>query len=532
MQNRIFMNNQRPLPNNRKMRFLSPLLLFVVLLLAAYFLPAAGQEGYVQRDGRLLRDSMGRMLQLRGLNYVNKDKAAGYIVQGSEKAFADMKRWGYNAVRLGVNWSALEPSPGRYDSVYLHNLDERVLHAQQQGLYVILDMHQDLFGEKFGNGAPLWATLDEGKPHYTGGTWSDAYFISPAVQTAFDNFWKNTPAPDGTGVQDHYISTWTMLAGRYRHFMHIVGFDLMNEPFIGSGVEEALQTMISEVTGYLNRTTNGKAYTTEEVSAMWMDEKGKSFILKTLTGREVFERVLQGMEPVYRRFEEQSLQPFYTKLAVAIRRVNEHHILFWEPSVSSNNGIPSHITPVAAAGRQQGYMPHLYDIVLDTDQAGEADAGRLSFMFAGLSQMRQKLELPLLIGEWGAFYSGGKQVVNAAKLMTAQIDSLLAGDFYWDYFDGLEHQAYFSEALLRPYMQAAAGTLVKQQVKKNGISLVWQENGQTKVPNLVYVPSALKPAVKENIPFRFIPLGGKTGGLLEIKPLGRPATRTATITWK
>lgn len=505
---------------------------WVVLLLSCCRLPVIAQEGYVQRDGMLLRDSAGRMLQLRGLNYVNKNKAANYIVSGSDKAFADMKRWGYNAVRVGVNWSALEPAPGRYDSLYLQNLDERLLHAREEGLYVILDMHQDLYGEKFGGGAPLWATLDEGKPHYTGGTWSDAYFISPAVQTAFDNFWKNKPAADGTGVQDHYISTWALLAGRYRHDRNVIGFDLMNEPFIGSAVEQALQVMIAEVTGYLNRAANGKEYTPEEVSAMWMDEKGKSFILKTLTGKEVFMRVLQGMEPVYRRFEEESLQPFYTKLAVAIRRVNEHHILFWEPSVSSNNGIPSHIMPVAAAGRQQGYMPHVYDIVLDTDQAGEADEGRLSFMFAGLSQMRKKLNLPMLIGEWGAFYSGGTQVVKAARLMTEKIDSLLAGDFYWDYFDGLESQAYFSEALQRPYMQAAAGTIIKQQVKKNGLSLTWQENGQTQAANLVYIPRSVKPSVKEKIIYRFIPLGGKAGGLLEIKPLGRPAMRTATITWK
>lgn len=58
---------------------------------------------------------------------------------------------------------------------------------------LILDMHQDLYSRKFDNGAPLWATLDDGAEHVTGTIWSDAYLMSPAVQRAFDNFWQNRP---------------------------------------------------------------------------------------------------------------------------------------------------------------------------------------------------------------------------------------------------------------------------------------------------------------------------------------------------
>ncbi|MGC4233066.1 MAG: cellulase family glycosylhydrolase [Niabella sp.] len=491
-----------------------------------------GQSGYVQREGTLLRDSTGRMLQLRGLNYVNKDRKNRYLNLVKDEAFVKMKSWGYNAVRLGINWSALEPSPGRYDSVYLHDLDMRLHYAKQHNIYVILDMHQDLFSEKFGNGAPLWATLDEDKPHYTGGTWSDAYYISPAVQISFDNFWNNAPVADGVGVQDHYIKTWAMLAARYRHDRNIIGFDVMNEPFIGSAVGEALKVMMDEVASFLNQKNTEKKYTTEEVAAMWVDEEGKNFILKTLTGREVFIRVLQGMEPTYRSFEENSLLPFYKKLAAAIRKVNTKHILFWEPSVSSNNGIPSYLSSVAEAGQQQGYMPHFYDIVLDTDQAGEADAGRLSFMFKQLQKTRNKLKLPMLIGEWGAFYSGGPAVVNAAATMAEGIDSLLAGDFYWDYFSGLESEAYFQEVLQRGYMQAAAGKITKQVAGKNTLLVTWQEDGKIRASNLIYIPASRKLKITGKVKYNIFPLNDRSGSRLEIIPLGKRNTRTVKIYWE
>lgn len=188
------------------------ILLFYFLLFFVFANHVFSQKGFVYRDGENLRDYAGRMILLRGLNYVNKDEKNNYRNLIKDTAFIKMKSWGFNAVRLGINWSALEPSPGKYDTDYLQDLDLRLQYAKQYGIYVILDMHQDLYGKKFGGGAPLWATLDEGKPHITGGIWSDAYFISPAVQTSFDNFWNNALIAGGMGVQDHYIKTWAMLA--------------------------------------------------------------------------------------------------------------------------------------------------------------------------------------------------------------------------------------------------------------------------------------------------------------------------------
>lgn len=488
-------------------------------------------DGFVQVDGTALRDSLGRSLILRGLNYVNKDKENRHLNLIGDTAFREMKNWGYNSVRLGVNWAALEPNPHRYDSTYLRDLDDRLAYAQQHGIYVILDMHQDLYGERFGGGAPEWATLDDGLPHVTGGTWSDAYFISQAVQRSFDNFWANKPVDGDMGVQDHYIKTWRMLAQRYRDNKTVVGFDVMNEPFIGSKVNAVLDVMIGAMTDFLNR--GDQRYTPEQVGAMWVDSEGKERILQELKDSAVFVEVLDKMEPIYRDFEEQELMPFYTKLATAVREVNPHHILFWEPSVSSNNGIPTHLSRVAEAGNQQGYMPHFYDIVLDTDLAGEADGRRLSLMFDRLKQSANKMQMPMIIGEWGAFYGGDKAVVDAARTMIAGIDRLMVGDMYWDYFRGMERQAYFAAALQRPYVACTVGKLTKQRLSENEFEINWAEDGSNHAETLVYLPTIndLRITGLDEHDYHLKPMV-KSAAWLAIKPLGKQTERSISITWK
>ncbi len=133
----------------------------------------------------------------------------------------------------------MEPQPSVYDDKYLEGIDQRIAWAKQNGMYVILNKHQNLFSVKFSDGAPEWATLTDSKEHiHNSPVWSDAYNTSSAVQTAFDNFWNNTPESDGTGIQDHYAKAWQYVAKRYANETSVVGYDIMNEPFIGSKINE------------------------------------------------------------------------------------------------------------------------------------------------------------------------------------------------------------------------------------------------------------------------------------------------------
>ena len=61
-----------------------------------------------------------------------------------------MRSWGFNAIRLGVIWAGLEPQRGQIDQDYISHLQAIVALAARERFWVLLDMHQDLYAERFG----------------------------------------------------------------------------------------------------------------------------------------------------------------------------------------------------------------------------------------------------------------------------------------------------------------------------------------------------------------------------------------------
>lgn len=181
---------------------------------------------FLRIAGEKVVDQQGRTVILNGLNHVNKNTKDKYLNPDDEKLFKQFKSWGFNCIRYGIIWDGLEPQPGVINMDYLNEIDKRVKWAEDNGIYLILDMHQDLYSQQFSDGAPEWATITDNAPHHTGDIWALSYFISPAVHNAFDNFWANTPAPDGVGIQDHYIRLWTVIAERYKNSPSVLGFDI------------------------------------------------------------------------------------------------------------------------------------------------------------------------------------------------------------------------------------------------------------------------------------------------------------------
>ena len=176
------------------------------------------------------------------------------IAPGSGDDFAQMRALGFNVVRLVLDWSQLEPTAGTYSTTYLNRVAQVVGWARQQGIYVILDMHQDQYSRYIvpaakgtapsgcspsggGDGAPGWALQADGKP-------ACALFgideLNPAESASFYNFWQNSTvtAPRGqapeTGLQDHYIGALAALARRFQNSTAVLGYELMNEPQPGT----------------------------------------------------------------------------------------------------------------------------------------------------------------------------------------------------------------------------------------------------------------------------------------------------------
>jgi endoglycosylceramidase len=452
----------------------------VALLLVCPSTPA--MDRLHVENGRIV-DASGRTVVLHGMNVGEKSSANGHRLWQSQQDFNNLHRWGMNAVRLLIFWSAIEPEPGSYDEDYLKLVDQYVAWAKDAELYVILDMHQDLYSEKVpgGNGMPTWATLDDGQPHRTvGDIWSTAYYVSPMVHRAFDNLYANTTGPDGTGIQDRFAQAWRHVAQRYAEEPAVAGFDLINEPFIGSDITSigfALLAALPEV-------FPASAFPTEP-GALLDSLSGSggplpTWVLKGLDDPACHRRALNVIAPFMRDFETGRLMPMYNRISRAIREGNAEGIIFLEPCVLANVGTPSFLEPLtdSEGGRdpRQAYMPHFYDIVVDTDLAWEPSANRLRVMMGNRVEEAKRLDMPLLIGEWGGYY-GSNRARNAARASLKELLPNTVGDFYWDYHRGTDKTAFF-DVLSRPLPCSVNGAIemMELDLDHQTFACSWREN--------------------------------------------------------
>ncbi len=179
----------------------------------------------VQRDGRTL--------VLRGANVAGSQKNPPYLGAYTKDELVALRReWGFDAARFIITWAAIEPQKGVYDDAYLAALDERISWCEQAGLYVILDMHQDIYGEGFvlggGDGAPKW-TCDAS--HYGAFVPQNPWYfnaLEPNVVACVDGFWGSDE------LRAHYTEAWRRVAAKLKGHTGILGFDPMNEPAWGS----------------------------------------------------------------------------------------------------------------------------------------------------------------------------------------------------------------------------------------------------------------------------------------------------------
>lgn len=182
-----------------------------------------------------LTDRQGRAVVLHGLNQVSKTAPYAPAADGfSDDDAAFLEANGFNAMRIGVIWAAVEPRPGVYDDAYLDSIASTVDTLEGHGIVSLLDFHQDLWNERFqGEGAPAWAVQDGGLPNPQLG-FPGNYFANLAQDRAWDSFWANRPAADGVGLQDHLARAWAHVAARFRDSAAVMGYEVLNEPWPGT----------------------------------------------------------------------------------------------------------------------------------------------------------------------------------------------------------------------------------------------------------------------------------------------------------
>jgi endoglycosylceramidase len=180
--------------------------------------------------GGFLRDREGRATVLRGVNLSSDHKSKPYFGFHGPSDFARVRQqWGMNAVRFLLSWAAIEPQRGAIDEHYLDEVLKRMQWAQDADLLVVLDMHQDLFGEGFGgDGAPRWACDEEKYAAHKPTTPWFANYASPPVMACFDRLYTDDP------TVTRFAEAWRRVAERLVGQPSVIGFDVLNEPHWGS----------------------------------------------------------------------------------------------------------------------------------------------------------------------------------------------------------------------------------------------------------------------------------------------------------
>lgn len=168
---------------------------------------------FFHAQGRdLVSDSTNERFVFRGVNlnglefgsffdnpYPPNDKEGTNYFKPRPEDFDNIKTEGFNVIRVPFEWARLvpgwkptDPLPTSLNATYLGYLNEVVQMAGDEGIYVILDMHDFL---KYWSGQSSQACVD-----------------------------------DNPSYQELLSETWKLTALNFRNNPAVLGYDIMNEP--------------------------------------------------------------------------------------------------------------------------------------------------------------------------------------------------------------------------------------------------------------------------------------------------------------
>ncbi|MBQ7637650.1 MAG: cellulase family glycosylhydrolase [Clostridia bacterium] len=405
-------------------------------------------------------DKQGRIRILNGMNIDDKLIGDVFRYDLNEEFFEKYTANGFDLIRLAVQWANIEPAPGSYSESYLMSLDRIFELAEKHGVYILLDMHQDLYsgfgGVGGGDGAPEWACITDGykaKPYKF--VWAEAYVFGKWVKRSFDHFWNND-AVFGKGLQDRYADMWKMLAKRYGSSPALFGFDFLNEPAPGSAAKKmALKVALGAVKSFL---FSKKIKRGQIASALLRRDPKK--LLDSIPG-SIIRDIVYVVDPLEEEFEKRYYTPFLNKMAAAVRQETERGILMIEQPFLCNSAVKLSLPPISVNGKTeplQCFGPHAYDMTVDTPLYKYANADRVKAFFSEMRLSQLRLNVPAVVGEWGGC-SNNKDTswFPHAKELLEYFDGNCWGQLYWDYH-GDDMDAPLMEMLSRPHPVAVAGT--------------------------------------------------------------------------
>jgi endoglycosylceramidase len=284
------------------------LLTLALLLVAAA--PATAEP--IAHAGRWMVDGDGKVLIVHGVNMPSKWGPATPDGLGFGEDDAQLiSSLGFNAVRLTVERYKAEPKPGQFDDAYLAHFADTIRLLADHGLFALVDFHQDEWGPTFmDNGFPDWMTFTDGLPNLYEVGFPGQYVANPALNRAFDHFWKNDDH-----LQDEDAAILAHVAARLKDAPGLLGWEVINEPWPGTAYPRCFHIPLG----------------------------------------------CPG-------FDKGAYSGYYAKTIPAIRAADPKHLIWYEPLVSFNYGVPTHVTP--PKDPELGFAFHDYGLCSASSDSG------------------------------------------------------------------------------------------------------------------------------------------------------------------
>lgn len=454
-------------------------------------------------DEKRLIDSFGRERIFNGLNvcdkgvYNEQTKRRDYGTLWHEGLAEELKANGFNLIRLGLIWDAIEPQKGQYNKEYIDFICSILDECEKAGIFVYLDMHQDLysgFGDGCGDGAPDWACLtDKYKYHKAKFVWAEGYFWGRAVHRAFDNFWNNF-----SGVQDDYLKMWKDIAEIAGNKESVIGYDVMNEPFPGKNGGKMFFKIIKNL---VKTTIVDSSISKSKLVKYALNSENRHKVLD-LYGGEQLRRITSAADVLAKRFDIDKYFPFISKSADTLAKVNDK-ILIIENSYFSNLGIPCS-TPVPEKDGKKIpnaiFAPHAYDFMVDTPSYKYANNQRIKAIFDEHKRTQERMGVPVIVGEWGGF-TEGNEWFHHIKFLLELFDRNKWSHTYWAYFNGFLESEVTTKVLSRPYPVAVTGKIIEYRHDRENdtFTLTYEQDKEFECETEIYINKPYKEIITDGI---------------------------------
>jgi Cellulase (glycosyl hydrolase family 5) len=203
--------------------------------------------GWLHTEGTRIVDQRGRTVRLAGVDVSGMGHGWGSRTAGDGRhgcaswkpprasEFTNIRRWGFNVVRLSFSWANLQPSRPRghargFNTPYVRALQRAVDGFTRRGVAVVLEMAQSHWSPAFGVKGTHHLKCGVGMPTWLYGAPAQGAFRESSggltIARAKQDFFS-----DRDGVQRSYAAAWRYVAHRFSRNRLVVGADMVNEPF-------------------------------------------------------------------------------------------------------------------------------------------------------------------------------------------------------------------------------------------------------------------------------------------------------------